>query len=177
MLEVPKMILGEQVLLLMQNGVINRPDRIQVQTGWHRDLNYQHWVSSKPLALSALVCLEDFNYETGGTAFLPSSHKFEAFPSDALVSQTQYVPSAPAGSVIIFDAMTFHRAGINRSNRVRRAINHVIGVPILSQQISIPSMLSAPPSDEWLRSYLGYRWSPATSVKDWRQAKLATLQQ
>ncbi len=64
----------------MQNGVINRPERVQAQTGWHRDLNYQHWVPSKPLAVSALVCLEDFNVETGGTAFLPSSHKFEAFP-------------------------------------------------------------------------------------------------
>ena len=173
LLEIPRRVLGENVLLLMQNGVINRPERIQAQTGWHRDLNYQHWVSSKPMAVSALVCLEDFNLETGGTAFLPSSHKFEAFPSESLVSLAQYVPSAPAGSIIFFDAMTFHRAGINKSTKIRRAINHVIGVPILSQQISIPSMLAEPPQDASVRSYLGYRWSPAPSVKAWRDAKLS----
>jgi ectoine hydroxylase-related dioxygenase (phytanoyl-CoA dioxygenase family) len=175
LLEIPRLILGENVLLLMQNGVINRPDRVQAQTGWHRDLNYQHWVSSKPLAVSALVCLEDFNLETGGTAFLPSSHKFEAFPSEQLVTHSQYVPNVPAGSIIFFDAMTFHRAGINNSNRIRRAINHVIGVPILAQQISIPSMMDAPPEDPFLRGYLGYRWSPSSSVQAWRQAKLAAL--
>lgn len=173
LLEIPRLVLGEGIQLLMQNGVINRPERVQAQTGWHRDLNYQHWVSSKPLAVSALVCLEDFNVETGGTAFLPSSHKFEAFPSEQLVTLSQHVPSAPAGSILFFDAMTFHRAGINKSNRVRRAINHVIGVPILAQQINIPSMLGDGPEDPSIRSYLGYRWSPAPSVKAWRQAKLS----
>jgi ectoine hydroxylase-related dioxygenase (phytanoyl-CoA dioxygenase family) len=174
-LEIPRLVLGEHILLLMQNGVINRPDRVQAQTGWHRDLNYQHWVSSKPMAISALVCLEDFNLETGGTAFLPSSQKFDAFPSDQLVAISQHVPSAPAGSIIFFDAMTFHRAGINKSNRIRRAINHVIGLPILAQQISIPSMLCAPPKDPFIYAYLGYRWSPSPNVKAWRQAKLAAL--
>ncbi|ENN84226.1 phytanoyl-CoA dioxygenase [Rhizobium freirei PRF 81] len=174
LLEIPRLVLGEGIQLLMQNGVINRPERVQAQTGWHRDLNYQHWVSSKPLAVSALVCLEDFNLETGGTAFLPSSHKFEAFPSEQLVALSQYVPSAPAGSILFFDAMTFHRAGINKSSRIRRAINHVIGVPILAQQISIPSMLSEAPEDPAIRSYLGYRWLPSPSVKAWRQAKLSS---
>lgn len=176
LLEIPKFLLGGNVLLLMQNGVINRPDRVQAQTGWHRDLNYQHWVSSKPLAVSALVCLEDFNLETGGTAFLPSSHKFEAFPSEQLVVNSQYVPNVPAGSIIFFDAMTFHRAGINNSGRIRRAINHVIGIPILAQQISIPSMMNDPPEDPFLRGYLGYRWSPSPSVQAWRQSKLAALE-
>jgi ectoine hydroxylase-related dioxygenase (phytanoyl-CoA dioxygenase family) len=61
MLEVARAMLGENFVLLMQNGVINRPDRGQFQANWHRDLNYQHWVNSKPIAMSALVCLEDFN--------------------------------------------------------------------------------------------------------------------
>ena len=174
-LEIPRLVMGEHILLLMQNGVINRPDRLQAQTGWHRDLNYQHWVSSRPMAVSALVCLEDFDLETGGTAFLPSSQKFEAFPSERLVALSQHVPTAPAGSIIFFDAMTFHRAGINKSNRIRRAINHVIGVPILAQQISIPSMLSEPPEDPFVRAYLGYRWSPSPNVKAWRHSKLAAL--
>lgn len=172
LLDVPKALLGESVVLLMQNGIINRPDRFQVQTKWHRDLNYQHWTSSRPLAVGALLALEDFDAETGGTVFLPSSQKFEKFPSAELIQLAEVQPSAPAGSVIFFDAMVYHRAGVNSSHKVRRAINHVIGSPILAQQVSIPSMLHRdPPTDPWLAGYLGYRWAPSNSVADWRLQK------
>jgi ectoine hydroxylase-related dioxygenase (phytanoyl-CoA dioxygenase family) len=167
-------VLGENVVLLMQNGVINRPGRRQFQTNWHRDLNYQHWVCSRPIALSALVCLEDFNPETGGTAFLPGSHLIAHFPSEAIVAKSEVTPVLPRGSVIVFNSMVFHRAGINRSNRVRRAVNHVIGAPILAQQVDIPAMLDREaPGDPWLAGYLGYRWNPPRDVAAWRRQKMA----
>lgn len=172
-LSVVKRILGEHVVLLMQNAIINRPNRVQVQTKWHRDLNYQHWVCTKPLAVSALVCLEDFTPETGGTVFLPGSHMFEPFPSQDLVDSMSQTPLARKGSAIVFDAMTFHRAGTNSSRRIRRAVNHVIGVPILGQQVDIPAMLKHDaPTDEWLAHYLGFRWNPVANVREWRMRKL-----
>jgi ectoine hydroxylase-related dioxygenase (phytanoyl-CoA dioxygenase family) len=171
---IAKAVLGEQVVLLMQNGVINRPDRVQCQTKWHRDLNYQHWVSSRPLALSAFVALEDFSTVTGGTVFLPSSHRSEEFPSEQLISRMEVQPEVPAGSVLFFDAMTFHRAGVNRSGRIRRGINHVIGLPILAQQFDIPALLGREePEDQWVADYLGYRWRPCPSIAGWRFKKLA----
>jgi ectoine hydroxylase-related dioxygenase (phytanoyl-CoA dioxygenase family) len=175
-LEVARAVLGENVVLLMQNGVINRPDRPQFQTNWHRDLNYQHWVSTRPLAVSALVALEDFAAGTGGTAFLPGSHRFEPFPSPSLVAKGEVTPVAPAGSVIFFDSMVFHRAGRNRSELARRAVNHVIGMPILAQQVDIPAALGrAEPEDPRLAGYLGYRWNPVPDVAAWRRRKLAKL--
>jgi ectoine hydroxylase-related dioxygenase (phytanoyl-CoA dioxygenase family) len=85
-------------------------------------------------------------------------------------------PVAPAGSVFFFDAMTFHRTGVNRSNRIRRGINHVIGVPILAQQIDIPAMLGTEePADPWLSGYLGYRWRAPNNIADWRRRKLARV--
>lgn len=170
--DVAKQLLGDSLVLLMQNGIINRPDQLQVQTRWHRDLNYQHWTSSKPLAISALACLEDFNEQTGATTFLPASHKFEDFPPPEMITTCEVIVDAPKGSILFFDAMAFHRAGRNKSNRIRRAINHVIGVPILAQQIDIPAMLkSHAPTDPWLAGYLGYRWNPTASVKAWRLKK------
>jgi hypothetical protein len=167
-------VLGENVVLLMQNGVMNRPGRRQFQTNWHRDLNYQHWVCSRPIALSALVCLEDFNPDTGGTAFLPGSHLVEHFPSEAIVAKSEVTPVLPRGSVIVFNSMVFHRSGINRSGRIRRAVNHVIGAPILAQQVDIPSMLAREaPSDPWLAGYLGYRWNPTRDVAAWRRQRIA----
>ena len=157
----------------MQNGIINRPERTQSQTRWHRDLNYQQWVSSAPLAISAVVCLEDFNSTTGGTVFVPSSHKFPEPPSPKLLEQCEVTVEAPSGSVLVFDSMIFHRAGINRSNLVRRGVNHVIGRPILAQQVDIPAMLGPPmPRDPWLAGYLGYRWKPPEDIRAWRLRKL-----
>ena len=174
--DVARKILGDHVVLLMQNGVINRPDRVQFQTRWHRDLNYQHWISSKPLAISAFVALEDFSPETGGTVFLPSSHKFEDFPSQHVIEQCEVQPVAPAGSILFFDAMTFHRAGINHSNRIRRGINHVIGVPILAQQVDIPTMLGPQEAfDPCLSGCLGYRWRAPGNIAEWRRRKLTQV--
>jgi ectoine hydroxylase-related dioxygenase (phytanoyl-CoA dioxygenase family) len=171
-----KTLIGPNVVLMMQNGVINRPERIQAQTAWHRDLNYQHWVSSRPLAISAMICLEDFTEDTGGTIFLAGSHKIEAMPSESLLASAAETPVARAGSIVLFDSMVFHRTGINRSGRVRRGINHVIGTPIMGQVIDIPRMLGEPlPSDSFVAGYLGYRWNPVENVSEWRRRKLATI--
>jgi len=168
-----KALLGDNLVLLMQNGVINRPDRIQTQTRWHRDLNYQHWVSSAPLAVSVLFCLQDFNRETGGTVVLPASHKVAHLPSSELVGECETQVDATRGSALIFDSMLFHRAGVNQSDRIRRGVNHVVGRPILAQQIDIPALLGDPaPEDAWLAGYLGYRWRPAASVQAWRRQRL-----
>jgi ectoine hydroxylase-related dioxygenase (phytanoyl-CoA dioxygenase family) len=76
------------------------------------------------------------------------------------------------------DAMMFHRAGINRSKKVRRAVNHVIGLPFLAQQIDIPSAMARRgqpvPADPAIRNYLGYRWSPAADAVQWRSRRLPT---
>ena len=138
-----------------------------------RDLNYPHWVASRPLALSVLVYLDDLNTGSGGTVFLPASHRMPEFPSHGLVARYETPVTAKRGSFVVFDSMVFHRAGINCSARIRRGINHVIGVPVLGQQIDIPAMLgSVPPDDPWLAGYLGYRWNPVPSVKEWRLRKL-----
>ena len=177
MREVAGALLGQNIVLLMQNGVISRPDRGQFQAKWHRDLNYQHWVSSRCFSLSVLVTLEDFTPMTGGTLFLAGSHRFENLPSQSFVEAHEEAPTLPAGSMIFFDSMTFHRAGRNTSDRIRRAVNHVIGAPMLAQQIDIPAMLgAAPPDDAQLAGYLGYRWNPARGVDDWRLRKIAQME-
>jgi hypothetical protein len=166
-------LFGENFVLLQQNGIINRPSRGHYQLQWHRDLPFQHWTASRPVAVAALLCLDPFNQETGGTYALPGSQRYEEFPSDEFVRRHQEVMTAPAGTFIVMDAMMFHRAGKNSSDSVRRGINHVIGLPFLTQQIDIPTMLGGAHSDDpALAGYLGYRWRPAASVADWRRARL-----
>jgi hypothetical protein len=165
-------VFGESFVLLQQNGVINRPSRAHYQLRWHRDLPFQHWVASKPIAIAALFCLDEFSETTGGTYALPASHRHEEFPSDAFVRRHEEVMAAPPGTFIVMDAMMFHRAGQNSSGTPRRGVNHLIGLPFLSQQIDLPRMLEGAHADDpFLSRYLGYRWAPAPSVEGWRSAR------
>jgi ectoine hydroxylase-related dioxygenase (phytanoyl-CoA dioxygenase family) len=171
---VARRLLGENFILMSQNGIINRPADEHYQVTWHRDLNYQHFVSSRPLALSALYCVDDFSEETGGTYLLPASHKSEVFPSVDYVRRHQTVMSAAAGAILLFDAMIYHRSGLNRSSKVRRAVNHIYTLPLIKQQISLPLMLRGRFGDDpFLRRLLGYDSETGESVHHWRTKKLA----
>lgn len=172
-MEVARRILGDNFILMSQNAIINRPADSHYQFTWHRDLNYQHYVSSRPLAFSALYAVDDFTAETGGTWLIPGSHKVEAFPSEDYVRRHGFQVDAPAGSILLFDAMIYHRAGVNRSGKLRRSVNHIYSVPMIQQQISLPNMLKGKFSDDaFLAMFLGYETATGATVKEWRTRKL-----
>jgi len=177
-MEVTRKVLGENFILMSQNAIINRPADAHYQLTWHRDLNYQHYISSRPLAFSALYAIDDFSVETGGTWLIPGSHKVEEFPSEDYVRRHGIQISAPAGSILLFDAMVYHRAGANRSGNLRRSVNHIYCVPMIQQQINLPNMLKGKFSDDpFLAMFLGYETATGASVKEWRARKLARAEQ
>jgi ectoine hydroxylase-related dioxygenase (phytanoyl-CoA dioxygenase family) len=170
---VTRKLLGQNFILMSQNAIINRPADSHYQFTWHRDLNYQHYVSSRPLAVSALYAIDDFNAETGGTWLIPASHKSALFPSSDFVRRHRKQIGAPAGSILLFDAMIYHRAGVNRSGQLRRSVNHIYCVPMIQQQISLPHVLGGKFSDDpFLRMFLGYDTATGRSVQEWRMRKL-----
>jgi ectoine hydroxylase-related dioxygenase (phytanoyl-CoA dioxygenase family) len=166
-------LLGENFILLGQNAIINRADRQHDQLTWHRDLTYQHFVSSRPLAISALYCVDDFAERTGATVVLPASHKVEAFPSPQYVAKHQRCVEAKAGSIIVFDAMLYHRGGRNTSGRTRLGINHIFVLPLFKQQIDLPTALGGKFRDDLvLGRLLGYESATAASAYHWRKSKI-----
>lgn len=172
-LAIVERLLGDYFIIAQQNGIINPPGLENYQISWHRDLSYQHFVSTRPLAISALFCIDDFSKETGGTHVLPGSHKSEPFPSQDFVEKNQYCVTAKAGSVLVFDSMLYHRAGSNRSSFKRRALNHLYTLPFLKQQISIPEALQGKFRDGgFLSKFLGYESEPGKNVRQWRAAKI-----
>jgi len=167
-------LLGEYFVLMQQNGIINPPGEHHTQVAYHRDLPYQHFVSSRPLAISALFCIDPFRVETGATTMIPGSHRVEMFPSDHVAAELDTPVTADPGSFIVFDSMVFHRAGHNRSDRPRRAVNHVFTSPIIAQQISLPDALNGRYADDPpLARLFGYDVNPAPSVTAWRERRLA----
>jgi len=145
-LAIVRHMLGDWFILNLQNAVINKPSLRHHQSAWHRDLPHQNFVISRPLAVNALIAIDDFSADTGGTQVLPFTHKVERLPSTAYIQQHQLTVSAEAGSVIVFDTMMFHRAGANSSAAVRRAVNLLYTAPILKQQYDLPRALGERPS-------------------------------
>lgn len=154
-------------ILNQQNGVINPPQETYNQGKWHRDLPYQHFVTSRPIAVNALFCVDAFTCENGGTFVLPASHKSEPFPSSEYVTRNALQVSAPAGSYILLDCMLFHSGGFNRTERERRAVNHVFNIPYFKQQINIPANMDPDGLDDMQRDVLGFRYLEPGSVEEY----------
>ena len=179
-LGIVEQVLGDYYTLMLQNGIINVPELGDDQTAgyWHRDLGYQHFTSSRPLGITALYCIDDFNVESGGTLVLPASHKAEAFPSQQFVGEHERSITAPAGSVVVFDSMLYHRGGHNRSRNVRRGVNNIYTLPLIKQQISLPSILKGRyREDAFLSKFLGYESETDANVDEFRQRRIRRKQE
>jgi len=166
-LDVVKNQIDNEFVLNQQNGIINPPGEKYNQGAWHRDLPYQHFVSTKPLAINALYCVDDFTSRNGATLVIPASHTQEKYPSDHFIEANATQVTAPAGSFIVLNGMLFHKGGFNDTSIARRAVNHVYTVAFIKQQIDIPSALADRPiQSAELDVLLGYRYRMPRTIDD-----------
>lgn len=161
-----KLIVGKFVLN-QQNGVINPPGETYNQGAWHRDLPYQHYVSSSPLAVNALFCVDDFTFENGSTFVLPASHKAIAFPSESYLRQNAIQLEAKAGQYLLLDCMLFHSGGFNRTAKERRAVNHVYNIPYFKQQINLSENMSVDVLSADALELLGFNYQEPASIEQY----------
>lgn len=175
-IKIIKKFLGENFILQLQNAIINRPQEAHHQTSWHRDIPYQEYTVSKPIAINVFYCLTDFNYETGGTILLPYSHLFPNAPSIEFFEKNAYQPNLKKGDMIIFDSWVYHRAGSNKSRIVRYGVNHLFTVPIIKQQIDIPKLLGGKfKENPLLYKILGYEFETPINVEDFRNRRIRKI--
>lgn len=167
LLAVLEMLIVGKFVLNQQNGVINPPEETYNQGAWHRDLPYQHYVSSSPLAVNALFCVDDFTIENGSTFVLPASHKAIAFPSQKYLQKNAVQVKAKAGQFIIMDCMVFHSGGGNKTALERRAINHAYMIPYFKQQIDLTKIVSVDALTNAEREMLGFNYQMPVSVGDY----------
>ena len=82
--------------------------------------------------------------------------------------------AAPAGSVLMFDSLLYHRGAPNRTDRERLAINNLYTLPILAQQIDLANMLGGRHAEtQEDRELFGYQWNPSKDVLTWRRQRIA----
>jgi ectoine hydroxylase-related dioxygenase (phytanoyl-CoA dioxygenase family) len=174
-LDIVERLLGDYFIVMLQNGILNVPQIGADQTSgyWHRDFGYQHFVSSRPIGVTAIHCLDNFNGVTGGTRVLPNSHRQETFPSEEFLRLHDRGIEAPAGSVVLLDSMLYHRGGHNTSPNVRRGINTTYALPLIKQQINLPEALKGRyREDPFLARLLGYESEVDPDVRSFRQRRL-----
>jgi ectoine hydroxylase-related dioxygenase (phytanoyl-CoA dioxygenase family) len=170
--EIVTHVIGSYHVLSLQNAIINRPGTDHHQGAWHRDLPYQNFIGTPILALNALVCVDPFTVETGCTWCVPFSHREQHIPSDRYINENKVPLEAQPGSVVFFDSMLFHRAGVNISQITRRAINNLYTTGVIRQQINLPAMLQGKfSSDPALSTLLGYGAATPESVMDYRSKR------
>lgn len=170
-------LLGDYFILSLQNAILNNAEG-HPQAAWHRDLPYQDWVPSRPVAVNVLYALDDFSAASGGTLLLPFSHRLEKLPSWDFFDRHQVVAEAPAGSALVFNSWLVHRAGDNISGRPRRAMNHLYTSPIVKQQYDFPRALNGKWADDpQLARLLGYDSQVAFDDVAWRDRRSARLKQ
>jgi ectoine hydroxylase-related dioxygenase (phytanoyl-CoA dioxygenase family) len=171
-IDVVRRVLGNYFLIHLQIGIINQPATQNRQSVWHRDLLYHDFVISKPLAVSVMVCIDDFKIETGGTKVIPHTHKIERMPSPEFISRHAVTIDAKAGSVFLMDSMLLHMAGFNSSAAIRRGLNTIYASGLLKQQVSFQAQLDGKHRDDpFLNMLLGYDAEASASVLEWRKRR------
>jgi hypothetical protein len=118
------------------------------------------------LGIQRNICVSDFRLENGATVFCLASHRAHAVPPAewGRANQTwkqghraeQGLPyggektdviEAPAGTIILYDARIWHRAGVNRTNRRRGAV-----IQAITPGFIIPFYDTTAPFRSWLAS-------------------------
>lgn len=171
-LELTSKVIGENFHLHLQNGIINRPQNEHHQTSWHRDLPYQDWTISRPLAFNAFFCLSNFHAQNGATFVLPFSHNIDFFPSEKYVRENEKQLTVSKGSVIFFNSMLYHRAGINVSNNTRYGLNNMFVSPMCKQQIVLSHCIDENEFSDDEIKVIGSRFDVPLSVKHFRMNKI-----
>jgi ectoine hydroxylase-related dioxygenase (phytanoyl-CoA dioxygenase family) len=167
-----KRLIEGKFILNQQNCVINPPQETYNQAAWHRDLPYQHFVSTKPLAINALFCIDDFTIENGATFILPASHKSEGFPSLDYIQKNAIQVEAKAGCFILLDCMVFHAGGFNKTRVERRAVNHLYNIPFFKQQINIPSNMKSVNLTLEEKDLLGFNYMEFNSIPEYFSTRI-----
>lgn len=149
--------LGGKIVLNSFGGNLNPPSTTNYAAAIHRDI--RSW-SPDRLMVNTLVALDEFNERNGATWLMPGSQHQPDKPDEATFSKTAIQTVMPAGSVLVFDARVWHRAGRNNSTSPRRIVTPIFARPFYRPEFDYPRALGGGDGSQFpdgLRQILGFR--------------------
>lgn len=72
--------------------------------------------------IGVIITLDEYTDQTGAIEFMPYSRELLDIPSQPTFESSATPVHCPKGSVIIFDARTYHREGINKTSSYRHSL-------------------------------------------------------
>lgn len=122
--------------------------------------------------MGCTIALSEFTELNGASYFLRGSHKLSTPPSpdEFFIKSDRFV--APRGSVIFFNALTYHAGGINTTDNWRHALTLNMCRSWMQQRLDLPRMLGSLQEyhekipDEALQK-LGYFCQPPSSLEEY----------
>ena len=175
LLKVVDTVLSGNFILNQQNVIINPGQKKYNQGLWHRDLPYQHFTISSPLALNALFCVDDFTQENGSTHVLPGTHNVSEYPSKNFIKFNEKQVTAKSGQFILIDSMMYHKGGYNKTKQDRMAINNVYSSPIIRPQIEFHKETFRYNIEEIPHDYIalmGFKFNIPKSIEEYLVSRL-----
>jgi ectoine hydroxylase-related dioxygenase (phytanoyl-CoA dioxygenase family) len=90
------------------------------QQSLHRDMPF---VEKIALSVNVVWMLDDFTRENGATRVVPGSFLRPEGPERDRVYPDEVLGLAPAGTLLLFNTMTWHGGGPNHTDRIRRGFH------------------------------------------------------
>lgn len=134
----------------------------------HKDI--RHYSFEMPLMLNMLVMLDDFTVENGATLLLPKSHLFEKEPTTDFFDKNAIHATGKAGDIIIWNSNIYHASGINKTNKIRRALPITFSLPCYKQLIDYPRSIGFEKKkmfNDRMKFLLGYESLVPANLSSW----------
>ena len=157
-------------ILNTYGGLLNLPGAASYVGRVHRD--QRTYSGDIHLMAQLLVMLDEFTEDNGATYLLTGSHRMREKPSEDVFFDRAVRAVGPAGSIVVFDSNLWHAAGVNRTDRPRRALTLAFTRPFIKQQLDYPRALGYDRRGSFtpaLRQLLGYNARVPASLDEWYQ--------
>lgn len=172
-MDVASALLGDY-LYYSFNGFYTSSRFTHPTTLFHRDVPL--FTPDIMLSLNLLYCLDDTSAENGATWFVPGSHLLPGRPSDEYIEKHKVQVSMKAGSVLLFNSLTYHASGINHSGAQRRCIANVLRRSFMKPQFQWDQILHsngfADELSDHSKKLFGFYNNPAPSLEAYYQEGL-----
>ena len=129
----PACILFAYTSSSMPPGGTNNARRVHVDA--------PRWIPGYLTNVGFTLALDDFRPENGAMSALPGSHLAPDPPDEAAFDAHAETLLPRAGEMIVFNARTFHRGGVNRTARVRHAVTMNVCRSYMRQQFDYPRLV------------------------------------
>src|SRR5262249_48631761 len=135
-------VLGDGCVVYAYTSSSMPPGKTNYSRRIHRDCPTTRLVPGFPTNMGATIALDDFTLENGASSFLAGSHTRPDVPSEEefVAKARRFV--APAGSVLFFDALTYHAGGDNKTDAWRHALTINMCRSWMKQRIDLPRIMS-----------------------------------